>query len=530
MDKKDLKYILVLFPISVFAFFSNIWVRPADLMEARNFITAREMIENNNFIIPTLNGFLRFEKPPFPTWLTAWIMKITGNISDEYILRIPVALCSILFIILLYYFVKLMTKDRVKSFITSFVGTTTFMIIKVGNENTWDIYTYIFAFGAITFMVKGFQNEKLKDFIMSGIFISISILSKGPVGIYGLIFPFLISYTIIFGFKDYKKNLKNLIIMLVITIILSSIWAFIVYFKYPEIFLNILKKEKATWTSRHTRSFIYYIDYFVYMGIWIFFSVMAVIYPWSKNRNNDKNFSKFIFIWNILVILFLSFIKMKKKRYGVPIYMTSIIEVGMICSYYYNKFWYELKKSDKILLYIQGIFMTIICFAIPCLLYLKGYLKGIVNWQYILIIFLIFIPFGYLTINFFIKKKSSLIKFIIFGSGMLLLIVNLTTNWFIEENIIRKTNEYIDYKKIKLVRKNPPIFDIYGKNYEIEDVWRVGKKIKNYEEGMKLPNEFIFFDSIPEEILKEYKLLKKEIYVKDNGNLAELNYLKKMEE
>lgn len=65
LDKKDLKNVLILFPISIFAFFSNIWVRPADLMEARNFITAKEMIENDNFIVPTLNGFLRFEKPLF---------------------------------------------------------------------------------------------------------------------------------------------------------------------------------------------------------------------------------------------------------------------------------------------------------------------------------------------------------------------------------------------------------------------------------------------------------------------------------
>ena len=302
LDKKDLKNILILFPISIFAFFSNIWVRPADLMEARNFITAKEMIENDNFIVPTLNGFLRFEKPPLPTWFTAFVMKATGNFTDEWVLRIPAALTGITFIFLLYYLVKILTKDSKKSFITAFVGTTTFMLIKIGNENAWDIYPYVFAFGCITFLVKGFSTEKIKDFFISGIFLSASFMSKGPVGIYGLILPFFISYGFIFGVKNYKKNFKKIIFMILIGITLGSIWSILVYTKYPEIFLSVMKKEESTWTNRHTESFIYYMDYFVYMGVWIFFSFMALIKNWSRERTDDKNYSKFIFIWNILVI------------------------------------------------------------------------------------------------------------------------------------------------------------------------------------------------------------------------------------
>ena len=165
MDKQERKYLIILAFISMVAFFSNLWVRPADLMEARNFITAREMIQNDNYIIPTLNDFLRFEKPPLPTWVTALVMNITGNVKDEYILRIPVALCGILFIYLLYYFVKITTENKLQSFITAFIGSTTFMIIKIGNENTWDLYTYVFAFGAILFFIRGLKKEDRKSVV-----------------------------------------------------------------------------------------------------------------------------------------------------------------------------------------------------------------------------------------------------------------------------------------------------------------------------------------------------------------------------
>lgn len=36
---------------------------PADIMEVRNFITAREIIDNDSWLYPTLNGVLQLEKP-----------------------------------------------------------------------------------------------------------------------------------------------------------------------------------------------------------------------------------------------------------------------------------------------------------------------------------------------------------------------------------------------------------------------------------------------------------------------------------
>ncbi len=530
MDKKDFKNLLILLPISIFAFFSNIWTRPANLMEARNFITAREMIENDNFIITTLNGFLRFEKPPLPTWFTALIIKITGNMTDEYILRIPAALTGVLFIVLLYYFIKITTNNSFKSFLTAFVGTSTFMLIKIGNENAWDIYPYVYAFGTVTFIIKGFQENKTRYFIISGIFTALSLLSKGPVAVYGLIIPFVIAHIYVYGIKNYKENWKNLLLMIFTSILLSGLWPAAVYLKYPDYFINVLLKEKNTWMNSHVESFIYYSDYFVYMGVWIFFSVMTLIKSWNERRSDDVQFSKFIFVWNVLIIVLLSFIKMKKKRYGLPIYMTSVIGVGNICYYYYNKIWNELKSSDKILLTLQGSFIAFISFAVPLVVFTKGFLNGNIKAWYLILLMIIFIPFCYATVISLIDKNAFTVKLIILGSGVLMLLTNATANWFFDRNFVKKTHEIIEYQKIKLVRKNPPALDIYSNNYEIEDVWRIGKYIKNYKENENMPDRFIFFGKVPKDITDKYEIFKKEVYASDYGVLAELNYLKKTEE
>ena len=149
-EKKDLVY---LFFISAISFFSSLWASKADLMEARNFVTAREMVRYGNWIIPTMNGNFRFEKPPFPTWITAIFMKMFKTTSNEFILRIPIALLSIGLIFLIYYLVKTGTNNHRLGYITGLVTSTTFMIVKLGNKNTWDMFGYILIFGFLTFIL-----------------------------------------------------------------------------------------------------------------------------------------------------------------------------------------------------------------------------------------------------------------------------------------------------------------------------------------------------------------------------------------
>ncbi len=607
MNREDFKYLKIIIPISLIAFFSIIWIRPADLMEARNFITAREMIESKNYIIPTLNGALRFEKPPLPTWFTVLTMNLTQNYTDETILRIPSALTGVIFILLLYYFVKLLTKNSfvsftvltmnltqnytdetilripsaltgvifilllyyfVKlltknsfvSFITSFVGCTTFMIIKLSGENTWDIYSYVAIFGAVTFLLKGFNTSRYFDFIISGIFLAASILSKGPVAIYGLFLPFLLSHIFVFGLEKYRKNFKKILLLLLVGGILAGIWPLLMYLKYPDVFVSVLLKEKNTWTTKHTESLFYYLDYFIYMGVWMFFSLFALIKTYKNSENKD--YFKFIFWWNILTIILLSLVKMKKKRYGIPIYITSILEIGIICNYFYNRTWeslkrYEygipiyitsileigiicnyfynrtwesLKRYERYLIYLQKYFLIALSLVIPILLFFKGYSKNLVTKNYMFLIALLFLSFALILIKI---SKTKLNKVVILGSGVLMLIVNLTVNSFFDKqsnrNIFNLTLDK-NYSNIEEVQKNPPKYNIYSKNYEIEDVWRVGKKINDYYLNEELPNEIVFFNEIPEGLLENYRVLKEDIYIKDDRKLAKLTYLEKMED
>lgn len=70
-DKLLSKQGWVILLICIISFFINNRVVVPDIMEARNMVTAREMVHDGNWLVPTMNGDLRLEKPPLPTWLTA---------------------------------------------------------------------------------------------------------------------------------------------------------------------------------------------------------------------------------------------------------------------------------------------------------------------------------------------------------------------------------------------------------------------------------------------------------------------------
>lgn len=528
MSSEDKKYSSIILILSIISFFSNLWVKDADLMEARNFITAREMVESGNWLIPTLNGSLRFEKPPLPTWITAGIMKLFHNTTDEFLLRIPVAIISVILIFLIYYLVKILTEKSLYSFIAAFISLTTFMLIKIGNENSWDMYSYVFAFGAVVFFTAGMKKEKINNFIISGIFLACSILSKGPVALYGLIVPFIISYGYVYGMEKYRKNWKGILIGLGTGLVLSGIWPVLMLLNYREIFLNVMEKEKDTWTSKHTQGILFYLDYFVYMGIWMFFSVFGMVKKWSRERTEDKKFFDFVFMWNLLVLIFLSLVKMKKKRYGIPIYITSSLMIGSICSYYYQKGWNELRKSDRLLFQIQSIFIWIVSLGIPIFLLIGRYIKKDISLSYILIVLTIMIPFY--CWMYIARNHKARVKNIILGSGILMLIANNTTNWFIEREIREKNDKNIP--KISMAKKMPIEWDIYSEDFEIEDVWNIGKQIKKFDEKMLLKDEFVILenDELDMEKFKNYFIVDKKIFTRGNDDIVKLFYLEKLED
>ena len=512
------KDIFVLTILSFFALLSLVWIREIDSSEARNLISAREILQNSNWWTPTLNGHFYFENPPLPIWITAFVMMVTHSRS-EVILRLPNMLCCIFTVLFLYKSMIKIKKDRLFAFLSSFVLLSTFMFIKLGAENTWDIYTYSFAFCAsLAFYVYMKYGER-KNLYRMGILLILSFLSKGPVGFYSLFVPFLLAHYITFPKVIFSKKSFFVIFSMLIAITLASTWGISMYLNHGSYFLNTIKNEVISWKTKHTHSFIFYTDFVVYMGSWLFFSIY-VLFRIPKDKED-----KIFYLWTILVLIFISIIEMKKKKFGLPLYLTSSITIGQLCIYYFRKPYLELKKREKTLIIVQQCFLIFVVIGSLVFLTYFGFFKKEVSfglfflYTILHLLFLFLFAVGYTEISY--------AKRVIIFSGLTMLLVNFSSSWILVSKYMQNNLLRFRIPVSQEVLENPA--PIYSKAFDIEDVWKLGKEIKLLKKN--IPDErMIFFlgEKEPKDLLKTYEIKKVYNYQKVTHDIERLYLLEKI--
>ena len=142
---KDKRFVLLL--VCIITFFVNNNVIEPDIMESRNLVTAREMVTDGNWIVPTMNGDIRLEKPPLPTWIAA----VCEYISNDNIVlqRSMSAIMASILVLFLYLIAVEIFKNKNIAFISSLLLCTCYNVILTGRTATWDIFCHSFMLGAI---------------------------------------------------------------------------------------------------------------------------------------------------------------------------------------------------------------------------------------------------------------------------------------------------------------------------------------------------------------------------------------------
>tara|TARA_R110002049_G_scaffold70983_5_gene183114 strand:- start:3628 stop:5268 length:1641 start_codon:yes stop_codon:yes gene_type:complete len=392
--------------ISIFLFHLN--VIPVTIMEARNFITSREMISDGHWLLTTMNDLPRYEKPPLPSWITAIFGFIFGldNITG---LRLPTMLMAIFLGYIGYIFSLKLLNNKIHALINALILLSSFYIIVITIEAPWDIYTHGFMLTGIYFLYDFFENSesKWKNSLLAAIFIGLSFMSKGPVSLYGLLLPFLLAYGFVFKFKGFGVN-KKLIptsAMVILASIIGIWWFLYVRLADPDAFLAITKKETANWSSYNVRPFYYYWSFFVQSGIWTIPALISLIYPYLKNRVIDKKLYRFTFLWTIFSVILLSIIPEKKARYLVPVLIPLALNTGFYIEYIIRSFKSSLSQKEKIPVYFHFGLIGLIGIAFPVVTYfiLKDGLSGF--WGYYVLSSIVLFTIGVLLFVQLKKKQ-----------------------------------------------------------------------------------------------------------------------------
>ena len=338
ISEKYYPYLLI--AACLLLFFPHLDVLYANIMEARNFNTAREMLEHNNWVLTTMNGEARYEKPPLPTWLAAISAGVFG-ITKLWALRLPSAIISTVLVLFSFSLSrKRLQLSAKQSFYASLILATSFYILFAGRNGTWDIFAHAFMLGGIYFLFRFFSStdQKYGNAALAGLFIGLSFMSKGPVSHFALLIPFLIAYIWVFKLCTYKTRIAPFILLLLITLGLSSWWALAIYFGDADTAAAIADKETTAWANRNTRPFYYYWSFFTQSGIWTIPAFVSLLYPYLKTRVANLKAYRFSLIWTFAAVVLLSCIPEKKSRYLLPVLIPLALNTSFYIEYLVRRF------------------------------------------------------------------------------------------------------------------------------------------------------------------------------------------------
>lgn len=516
MYNRNLQFFLLILILFI-AFVVNNGALEANIMEARNLTTAREMLQKNNWLEPTMNGELRLEKPPLPTWIAAAMMHISG-VENLSLLRLPAALAAMLMIFFLFKLTTTLTEDHLLPFLVAGTSATSFYIFFMARDISWDIFCHSFMIGAIWLIHKGLDSKGKgwRELAGAGILMGLSFMSKGPISFYSLLLPYLIARSFTFGWKNLDNKRLALSVMIVITLILSFWWPLMIWFSHPEFSALIAQQESTAWLNRNTRPFYHYWSFPVQSGVWAIIATVALYFPYARPRIIRFGNYTFLATWVAAAVVLLSLFPEKKERYLLPV----LLPLAILTAFYFRYLIYAFTtslpgKTDRVILRLNIILMTLISLSIPLGVVFFPFREGKPALGSLILIFTLFWGLAIWLWGAWRKGNPLWLWGAMIGMVLSVCVVLMP----LASKVAIANPGYHSYKELRsrIDLKDTPFFyngEIEGKFIEV--IWNSGHEVKGWnpltQKGLPVKPPFIFLSNeepatvLPADILGNYQM------------------------
>lgn len=486
--------ILLLIILAVFTgTFAYRSVIDVDIMEARNFVAAREMAAGGSLLVPTMNGDLRLAKPPLPTWLTAAGVAYAGTDNAMSIVRVPAALAGLLMLAGIYVFARFFSGSKDVGYYTVLTLSTSFLFMLMARKNTWDIYAHAFMAAGLAAIVYA-HAEKVKNalsyYAFGGLMFAASSMSKGPVSFYTVLLPLLTAACFTFSPMVFIRRYYGRILLCVaVTTVFSSLWPLYVYMHETHAVLSTVSAESTAWVSRHMKPFWYYVQFPAMLGLWCVMLV-PLLYPKFAFKRIDPVRAKFYLIWLFSALVLLSVIPEKKDRYLLPVVIPSAFLVGEYLAGLARCI--RPAKADRYIVNIWAFLGIFLLFgAVTGTVYLQ-ITKKYVPWAHFAVFWSVSAVFLYFSVQK-IRKEGAV-------RGIPYVITCLCLTFLLAAPFIKMSGQ--DFRTLEKVR-NDAAFSQYKTFYGdlgIKEVWAIGRKVRPLSELPADSADAVFVTSSQDEV------------------------------
>ncbi len=364
---------LMLIILCLAAFFVNNSALPVDSGEVKTIVTAREIIADGQWMMPTMNGELRLDKPPLAAWVASVVESIYPH--DLSAQRIPAALMGVMWAMFFFGVARYMERRKGFAEIATVVFITCYNVIYFGRVVSRDIYAYAFMMAAMYFMMRLLYDSryfakphKWRWALLSGLMMGLSFLSNGSVAFYSMLLPFLMVMTY-YRRPDMAGRWLPLALLIVVFLATFGWWYAYLFSSNPDAIKAALANEMKTWMGGHTRPWFYYWRFFSEMGIWAVFTLAALVLPYWNSRLRTKRLYITALSWLFLALLLLSIVPEKEMTDVIVLAPSCALVVACLIFYYIER-WPE-DKWGKALFYFNGYLIALMVFALPFFVHIR---------------------------------------------------------------------------------------------------------------------------------------------------------------
>ncbi len=283
----------------------------------------REMIVDQDYLIPKINGVKYFEKPPLFYWMQVASIKNFG--LNEWSLRLATAMMGLLGVLATYLFSRRLY-DRKTGWLSALILSSMTLYSVMAHIITLDMTVSVFiTITLYLFYLATRSTTKHTRTYIWGAFIAAAaaMMTKGLIG---LIFPAIIGGLWVLVFQRWRQlKYLHLVSGIIIFVVLAAPWHILVQLKAPEFFNFYFIEQQflryATESAHRYHSPLFYVPVILVGTLpWVCFLPQALssIKQWRwKNRFQYEN-EIFLIGWSLFIILFFSISNSKLIPYVLP--------------------------------------------------------------------------------------------------------------------------------------------------------------------------------------------------------------------
>lgn len=328
--------------------------------------SAREMIASGNYFSVQIN-FSRFtEKPPLFFWMQVLSMKVFG--VNEFSARFPNAICGIITLVLIFKIGKQIFNEYfARIWVMVYLGTfVTFLYFKSGIIDPWFnlfIFLAIYYFYSLTTSI---QVNRLKQATLTGVFLGLAVLTKGPVAILIALLTYVV-FVVLNRFRFFING-KEFMFVFAATLIVCFAWFGIDLIQNgPSFLIEFLQRQIAIFSTNdadHGEPFFYH-WWVLLLGCFpasIFFMKGMFV---QVERNEQKMFKQWMVILFWVTLILFSIVKTKIVHYSSLCWFPLTAIASMYLSDIFNNKVRRMHIVFKLLIGSIGFLLSLVLIAIP---------------------------------------------------------------------------------------------------------------------------------------------------------------------